>query len=135
MKIAVRYYTRSGNTAKLANTIADVVGVKAENVSVPLSEKVDILFLGSSYYGFDIDDTIKVFIKENASKIGKIINFGTAAMMGSTQKLVKKYANEYDISVAAEEFHCRGSFGPMHKGRPNDEDLNNVKAFAKNIIK
>lgn len=135
MKIAVRYYTRSGNTAKLAKAIADAVGVKAEDVSVPLSEKVDILFLGSSYYGFDIDDTIKVFIKENHTKIGKIVNFGTAAMMGSTQKLIKKCANEYGVTVAAEEFHCRGSFGPMHKGRPNDEDLKNVKNFAKNIVK
>lgn len=135
MKIAVRYYTKSGNTAKLANAIAENVGIKADDVSVPLSEKVDILFLGSSYYGFDIDNAVKAFIKENKSKIGKIVNFGTAAMMGSTQKLVKKYANEHGVSVASEEFHCRGSFGPMHKGRPNDEDLKNAKTFAKNIVK
>lgn len=135
MKIAVCYYTKSGNTAKLANAIADAVGVKSEDVSVPLSEKVDILFLGSSYYGFDIDDTIKSFIKENKSKIGKIVNFGTAAMMGSTRKLVEKCANEYGVSVAAEEFHCRGSFGPLHKGRPNDGDLKDIKTFAKNIVK
>lgn len=135
MKIAVRYYTKTGNTAKLANAIAEAVGVKADDVSAPLSEKVDILFLGSSYYGFDIDNAVKAFIKENKSRIGKIVNFGTAAMMGSTQKLVKKCANEYGISVAPEEFHCRGSFGPMHKGRPNDDDLKNVKAFAKSIVK
>ena len=35
MKIAVRYYTRSGNTEKLAKAIAEAVGVQAE--SVPLA--------------------------------------------------------------------------------------------------
>lgn len=133
MKVAVRYYTRGGNTKKLALAVAEAVGVKAEDVSVPLSEKVDLLFLGSSYYGFDVDEAVKVFVKENKANIGKIVNFGTAALMGSTQKQIKKLADENDLIVAEEEFHCRGSFGPMHKGRPNADDVEAVKAFAKKV--
>lgn len=133
MKIAVRYYTRGGNTKKLALAVAEAVGVKAEDVSVPLSEKVDLLFLGSSYYGFDVDEAVKAFVKENKANIGKIVNFGTAALMGSTQKQIKKLADENGLVVAEEEFHCRGSFGPMHKGRPNADDVEAVKTFAKKI--
>lgn len=133
MKIAVRYYTRTGNTEKLAKAIAKAVGVNAENVTVPLGEQVDILFLGSSYYAFDVDPAIKDFLKNNNANIGKIVNFGTAAMMGSTTKQIKKVADECGVAVADEEFHCRGSFGPMHKGRPNDDDLNKAKAFAKSV--
>ena len=47
-KIAVRYYTKTGNTKKLAEAIAETVGVKAESVTVPVDQEVDILFLGSS---------------------------------------------------------------------------------------
>ena len=39
MKVSVRFYTRSGNTAKLADAIAKEIGVKAEAVSVPLEDK------------------------------------------------------------------------------------------------
>lgn len=135
MKIAVRYYTRSGNTEKLANAIAEAVGVQAESVAVPLSEKTDILFLGCSYYAFDVDGAVKSFIVQNKETIGKIICFGTSAMMKSTHKPMKKVADEAGVPLAAEEFHCRGSFGPMHKGRPDANDLKNAIAFAKEIVK
>jgi len=133
MSISVRYYTRSGNTEKLAAAIAQAVGVEAKSVSEPLEEKADILFLGSSYYAFDVDDAIKEFILANKDKIGKIVCFGTSAMMGSTRKSVKKVADGVGVAVAEEEFHCYGSFGPMHKGRPNESDIAKAIAFAKSI--
>lgn len=133
MNISVRYYTRSGNTEKLALAIADAVGVQARQVSVPLDEKADVLFLGSSYYAFDVDDAVKEFIVANKDKIGKIVCFGTSAMMGSTRKQVKKVADEVGVSVAEDEFHCYGSFGPMHKDRPNESDIAKAVAFAKEI--
>ena len=134
MNIAVRYYTRSGNTEKLAGAIAQAVGVQAENVAVPLSEKADVLLLGCSYYAFDVDEVVKGFVLENRDRIGKIVCFGTSAMMKSIYKPMKKVADEAGVQLSAEEFHCRGSFGPMHKGRPDGADLQNAAAFAKNII-
>ena len=55
MKIAVRYYTKTGNTKRLAEAIAEAVGVKALPISEPVTEQTDILFLGNSYYAFSID--------------------------------------------------------------------------------
>lgn len=133
MNIAVRYYTRSGNTKKLADAIAEVTGVQAEDISVPLTEMVDILFLGNSYYGFDIDEMVKAFVKDNKDNIGKIANFGTSAIMGFTKKLVTKLAEEQGVAMVDEVFHCYGSFGPMHKNRPNEKDVEDVKAYAKKI--
>lgn len=134
MKISVRYYTRSGNTKKLAEAIGETVGVSAETVDTALEEKADIVFLGSSYYGFDADDHVKRFIKDNSGNIGKIVCFGTSAILGSTKGCLKKTCDEAGVTLSEEEFHCRGSFGPMHKGRPNADDINAVKAFAKKII-
>lgn len=134
MKVEVRYFTRSGNTKKLANAIAEAVGVEAQDVSVPLEEKTEILFLGSSVYAAGVDDAVKHFIAENKDKIGKLYNFSTAALISSTYKQVQKLAAENGIDMADEEFHCRGSFAVMHKGRPNAQDLNNAAEFAEKIV-
>ena len=134
MKIAVRYYTRSGNTKKLAEAIAEAVSVESCDITVPLTEKVDILFLGSSYYAFDADDAVKTFIADNKDNIGKIVCFGTSAMMKSMKKPITKVAGKLGVAVADEEFHCRGQFGKIHKGRPNEKDIEEAKKFATHIL-
>lgn len=134
MKFAVRYYTRSGNTKKLAEAIAEAVSVDARDVSVALEEKADILFLGCSYYAFDVDQAVKDFIVNNKDNIGKIVCFGTSAMMKSMKKPVTKVAKTVNISVADEDFHCRGQFKKIHKGRPNEEDIVKVAEFAKRYL-
>ena len=134
MKIAVRYYTRSGNTKKLADAVAKTASVESKDISCPLDEKVDILFLGCSYYAFDVDEAVKKFIIENKNNIGKIVCIGTSAMMRSMKKTVKKVADTVGVAVADEEFHCRGEFAKFHKGRPNEADLANAAEFARGIL-
>ena len=134
MKIAIRYYTRSGNTKKLADAISEALNIEAFDVSVPLSEKTDILFLGCSYYAFDVDEAVKDFIVNNKDNIGKIVCFGTSAMMKSMKKPVTKVAKTVGIAVSDEEFHCRGRFGKIHKNRPDADDLKDAAEFAKKIV-
>lgn len=134
MNIAVRFYTRSGNTKKLADAVAQAASVEAKNITAPLTEKTDILFLGCSYYAFDVDEAVKKFIIENKDNIGKIVCFGTSAMMKSMKKPVIKVTETVGVAVANEEFHCRGQFGKIHKGRPNEKDLADVSAFATKVI-
>ena len=136
MKIAVRYYTKTGNTKRLAEAVAKAVGTEAQPVSVPVTEPVDILFLGNSYYAFSIDPEVRSFIRSlDKSKIGRIVNFGSAAMLNSTYKKVKAEADKAGIPMDEREFHCKGEFKGMHKGRPNDEDLKAAAEFAAAIIK
>lgn len=134
MNIAIRYYSKSGNTKKLADAISKVANAEPLTVMTALKEPVDILFLGSSVYAAGIDEEVKRFLKENKDKIGCIVNFSTAALLPSTYSQVSKLANDLGIKVSKDEFHCRGSFGIMHKNRPNDEDLKAVQKFAKKII-
>ena len=133
MKIAVRYYTRSGNTKKLADAIASVLGVEARDLSAPLEENVDILFLGNSLYAGNPDEAVSRFLKEHATKIGKIANFGSSASLRSTYKKIRAIAAENDIDLCPEEFVCPGSFLFLHKNRPNADDLANAAAFAKKV--
>ena len=135
MKIAVRYYTKTGNTKRLAEAVAKAVGTEAQPVSVPVTEPVDILFLGNSYYAFSIDPEVRSFIRSlDKSKIGRIVNFGSAAMLNSTYKKVKAEADKAGIPMDEREFHCKGEFKGVHKGKPDESDLKAVAEFAKKIV-
>ena len=134
MKVAIRYYTRGGNTKKLADAIAEAIGVEAKTTAEPLTEDVDILFLGSSVYAYGVDDEVKKFIKEIDVKVGKVVNFSTAAIIKSTYKQVAKLLAEKNILFAKEEFACRGSFAVMHKGKPDADDCKAAADFAKKIV-
>ena len=134
MKIAVRYYSRGGNTKKIAEAISEAVGAEAKTVSEPLTEDVDILFLGSAPYAFNVDDEVKKFIGNINVSVGKVINFSTSAVISSTRKYVEKLFAEKNIPVAKEEFSCRGAFAMLHKGKPDENDLRAAADFAKKII-
>lgn len=132
MSFAVRYYTKTGNTKKLADAIAKELGVEALPISEPLTEKVDILFLGNSYYAFTIDPEVRSFISSlSKDKVGKIVNFGSAALLNSTYKKVKAEAKKAGIPMDDREFHCKGEFKGLHKGRPNEDDIKAAVEFAK----
>ncbi len=108
MKIAVRYYTKTGNTKRLAEAVAEAAGVEALPISAPIEEPVDLLFLGNSYYAFSIDPEVRDFIRGlDRNMVGKIVNFGSAAMLNSTYKKVKAEADRVGIPMDKREFHCR----------------------------
>ena len=55
-------------------------------------------------------------------------------MMYSTWKKIKAMADKVGIPMDEREFHCKGEFKGIHKGRPNEEDLKAAAIFAKGII-
>lgn len=134
MKVAVRYFTKTGNTKKLADAISQELGIKAKDISSSLEEKTDILFLCNSVYWAGVDSDVKQFISSNKSRIRKIVNISTAALIESSYSQIKKLCEQSGISVSDDEFHCRGSFKMLHKGKPDNEDIKAVKAFARKVI-
>ncbi len=135
MKAAVRYYTQTGNTKVLAEAVAKAIGVEARDISCPLEEPVAILFLCNSVYWAGMDKQIKAFVRENASKIGTLVNVSTAALIESTYGQMKKVAAASGVNLCEKEFHCRGSFAALHRGHPNNTDLEAAAAFAREIVK
>ena len=136
MKVAVRYYTKTGNTKRMAEAVAKALGTETLPLSAPVEERVDLLFLGNSYYAFSIDPEVRDFIRRlDKDKVGKIVNFGSAAMLNSTWKKVKAEADKVGIPMEEREFHCKGEFKGLHKGRPNADDLEAAAAFAKEFVK
>ena len=71
---------------------------------------MDILFLGNSYYAFNIDPEVRDFIKGlDKDRVG--------------------------IPMDEREFHCKGEFKGLHKGKPDDSDMKAAAEFAAQIVK
>lgn len=134
MKIAIRYFSKTGHMQKMASVVSDVTGVKAETMDIPVTEEIDILFLGSAVYMTGIDDKVKEFISTLDSKVKKVICFSSAAILPSSYTQVKALLEKQHIAVDEKEFHCRGQFTLLHRGRPNQSDLENLRVFVKEIV-
>ncbi|MBQ5441236.1 MAG: flavodoxin [Firmicutes bacterium] len=134
MNIAIRYYTKTGNTKKICEAMGEAIGVEAKSIDVPLDEKVDVLFLGNSVYAANIDPKVKHFIGANVDKIGCLVNVSSAALLNSTYSSMCGLCKALNIPISGSEFHTKGEFKFMHKGRPNAEDLKAAADFAKSLV-
>lgn len=136
MKNAIRYFTKSkkGNTYKLAKVVSETTGLDALTVDNDLKEKVEQLFLVNAMYAATIDKEVKRFLERNKDKIGIIININSAASGASTLKAVKKVADKLNIKVSDKEYHTVASWIFLNKNRPNEEDLNRLKEFVKEVM-
>lgn len=135
MKIAVRYYSRGGNTKKVAEAVAKKAGVSAGGLEEEISEPVDVLFLGGAVYGFELDEKMKSYILSlDPQKIKNAALFGTSAIVKSGNPEMAKLLKGKGINVLENSYYCRGEFTFMHKGRPNEEDLIKAADFAAAVI-
>ena len=91
---------------------------------------MDALFLCNSVYWAGVDGKVKKFLKNPGAKIGRLVNVSTAALIESTYGQMKKLAADAGIPLSEREFHCKGSFKALHKGKPDDADIAAVKRFA-----
>ena len=134
MKFAIRYYSKSGNTEKLAKAVSDVLDVPAYDIGHDLTEDVDVLFFGSGVYGCALDPAVVSFISNIRVNVGCFVNFSTAGMMTSNYDMVRDVLSTSDIVLSDREFHCPGSFVGLNDGRPNDNDVEDVKKFAEGFL-
>lgn len=134
MKIAIRYFTKTGHTEKMAQVVAEETGVKAETIDVPITEETDILFLGSAIYVAGIDNKMKKFISSLDNKVKKVVCFSSAAILPGSYSQVKALLAKQDLQADEREFHCRGQYKMLHRGRPDQPDLDRLRAFVNEII-
>jgi flavodoxin len=135
MNNKVFYCSKTGNTKKVAETMAGVLECKAESIlsnGCPVS--ADILFLGSAVYAtfnHEVNPAVRKFIEQlDPAKIGKVVLFCTGfadTAVGIMRGLLKRRG----IAVAEQSFFCKGKmFLFFNFGHPDKTDLENAKSFA-----
>lgn len=111
MSVAVRYCSRSGNTQKVAQYIAEAAGVEAVSVDAKdaaLTEKVDVLFIGGALYAYGIDDNLKQYLKTVSSeKVGKAVVFSTSWLSKHALDLIKNALTEKGIQVESDTLYFK----------------------------
>jgi menaquinone-dependent protoporphyrinogen IX oxidase len=127
MKIAVRYQSKSGNTARVARVIAAALDVEAQAVDTPLEPDTDLLFVGGAIYAGNINGKLKRFLKELASdRVKHIAVFSTAAGAKHISPKVEKLLRGKEITLLGREFHAQS--GAL------DAALPDAVAYVKEIL-
>jgi flavodoxin len=138
MESLVVYFSRGGKTKKVAEAIAQELGCPAIDIKqeTPDPSGVDMLIIGSGNYVGRTDDRLLTFINNlNPSPDKKAAVFATSG--GPDPKVISilQQALEAKGYNVVSSFKCRGKFLFTNRGRPNEEDLKNAKAFARELMK
>jgi flavodoxin len=134
MKTEVIYYSRSGNTKKVADAIAQALGQVSEAVApdYPL-ENVGILFLGAGAYANKVDKRMTEFIRTlNSGQVKNVALFGSYGWHKNYLSYMRDLLKAQGINVIEETYSCKGKlFFFIYRKHPNDQDLRQAQEFAK----
>lgn len=111
MNIAVRYCskTKFGNTRRIAEAIADGIGVKAVSIDdePQLTEKADILFLGGAPYANIMAPELREYAEKlDTGMISKVVLFTTSNWSRRTVLALKKILKDKGITVCEDYFYA-----------------------------
>ena len=131
MNIAVRYCSKTafGNTRRIAEAIAEGVGVKAVSIAdePKLAEKADILFLGGAPYANIMAPELREYANGiDQAMVSKVVLFTTSNWSRRTVLALKKILKSKGITVCEEYFYAH-----MLK---IDEKIEEARAFGKKMI-
>lgn len=136
----------NGNTLKVAETIGKTLNaqiVKPENFDIKTISEYDLIGFGSGIYGGQHDKSLLDLVDRlEIQKDKEAFIFSTSMIrMSVMHKALRDKLLEKEFDIIG-EFHCKGFtdysvlkhvFGGIHKGRPNQKDLQEAQAFAENL--
>jgi flavodoxin len=131
MNAAVVYVSRTGNTKKVAEAIAQAVGCAAQSVSeYGAGKPVDLLFVGGSLYGGVLDPALDAFIRGLDPKaVGRAAAFSTHVSGEKADGLIKAALAARGIPAEA-GFACKGRCLFLNLGHPSRAELDEAGRFA-----
>ena len=128
--VAVRYYSKSGNTKLLAEAIgkgAGVIPISVDEDSAKITEDIDVLFIGGALYAYGLDKVMNEYLAGiDGSKVKKAVVFSTSWISKHSIDLIKKALVAKGIEVADETCYVRN--------KPNEKQMAEAEAFAKKMI-
>lgn len=130
MHAAVRFYSRSGNTKKVAEYIAGAAGVKAVSVDesdAAINEPVDILFVGGALYAYGLDKHLSTWLDGiDGSKVRKAVLFSTSWLSKHALDLMRDKLTAKGIKVEDKTLYM--------KSREVESGQTGAQDFAKQFL-
>jgi flavodoxin I len=135
--VSVIVDSRGGNTRKVADAIAEELGITAKDVTTGLTDDAKLLFLGSGTYGGKPGEKMIKFIESGDFSGRRAALFGTSASLAGGQKMINAMTDALTKkgAIIAGAYHCKGKMVVIIWGHPNKEDLENAKNFARMMKK
>ena len=135
MTTAIRYYSKFGHTKHMVEAVKDIVGTEPKTVAEPITEPVDVLFLGAGVMLGKVDGSVVRFINTlTPDKVKCVVCFGSCAIIKSPVPQMRKALEARGITVDEREFTCPGAMGPIKAGHPDKKDIENFSQFVKKIL-
>jgi flavodoxin len=138
-RIKVFYFSKSGNTKKVAEAIAaemktDAIDVASHGGNYGMKD-CDLLLVGSGVYWFKAGNEMVKFLETLAPSEGKCAAvFGTHGSRDDHIAQMKKILEGKGLKVIG-EWSCPGQeYAMVNKGRPNQEDLKEAREFARRML-
>ena len=150
-RIVAAYFSPTGNTEQLAKAMAaamgDAAGLPVETIDFTRPDararkytfaKDDLLILGLPVYAGRLPNKILPFVQENLKGSGTpslaFVCYGNRAFDDGLSELVYEQKNTGFLPVAAAAFSTQHAFAAeLAAGRPNEADLEDAKAFARDV--
>lgn len=133
----VIYFSRGGNTKKLADAIAAELNVDAIEVNrASLKSKTGTLFLGSGCYGGEPGRDVLTFLNNNEFEGLRVALFGTSGGGAGRELASMSKILEEKGAIILGRFACKGkTFMIINRRHPDDNDLVEARRFARETIK
>ena len=130
----VVYFSRTGNTKKVAEAMAAELKVTAKDVKTAGVLPADaFILMGTGCYGATLPKEITAFMKKNSFR-GRIMGLFTTSAFGSAAErgLIEKQITERG-AIITHNFKCYGRFLTAKKTHPTPEELGKAKQFARMV--
>jgi len=128
MKVAIRYYSRGGHVEAMAEALSRGTGVEAISIDepgAPITEHVDLLFVGGALYKFMLDPTFKEYLQSLPEDlIDEVVCFGSSMLTRRPIFLMQDVFKAKGIKINKQAVWARN--------RPNDDLLEAIEYFGKN---
>lgn len=133
--VAVFVDSRGGNTRRVADAIAEELGIVVGDIAAPLPGDARLLFLGSGTYGSAPGAMMMKFIAAGSFAGRNVALFGTSGGDDGSVKMIAVMAEALEKKGATVigSWHSRGQFLLLNWGRPNEEDLAGARKFAREM--
>lgn len=129
--------SRGGNTRRVAEAIAAEAGTAVGDIEAPLPEAATCIFLGSGTCGGAPGIGMMKFVTDNDLSGRTVAIFGTSMSPEGAQKMIAAMddALKRKGATVLGTFDCRGKFLLFSRGHPDETDLGNARAFARDLIR